>query len=101
MSWSTVDRLRWIRYCPQMKTKTIQSSQFPESLWQELAEVANGSLALEVACEGKIMAVLISPRFAAVADAPESASFWDASAKALLQRTSHFRLGQMPGREER
>ena len=92
-----------------MKTKTIPSSQFPEHLWQELAQVAAGTLTLRVTRDGELMAMVVPPaatttNFAEPAAPPPAAftrAFWDADTTALLQRTAHFRLGQMPTRAER
>ena len=92
-----------------MKTKTIPSSQCPEYLWQELAQVATGALTLQVTRDGAVMAMVVPPAasttdFAEPPTPPPSASpraFWDADTTALLQRTAHFRLGQMPTRAER
>lgn len=92
-----------------MKTKTIPSSQFPEHLWQELAQVAAGALTLHVTRDGAVLAMVVPPvasttDFAEPTAPPPTASpraFWDADTTALLQRTAHFRLGQMPTRAER
>ena len=92
-----------------MKTKTIPSSQCPEYLWQELAQVATGALTLQVTRDGAVMAMVVPPAasttdFTEPPTPPPSASpqaFWDADTTALLQRTAHFRLGQMPTRAER
>ena len=81
-----------------MKTATIQ--QVPQQWTQILGWLASDE-EVQITEDERIIARILPSNAASMPSANDKNTFWDADTTALLKRTSHFRLGVMPTREER
>ena len=81
-----------------MKTTTTQ--QVPQQ-WEQILRWLASDEEVQVTQDERIIARILPSALSSAASSEQKNTFWDAEATALLQHSSHFRLGDIPTREER
>ena len=83
---------------PRMKTATIH--QVPQQ-WAQILRWLASDEEVQVTQDERIIARILPSSSSSVASGEPQETFWNGETTALLKRTSHFRLGDMPTRDER
>ena len=81
-----------------MKTATTQ--QVPQQ-WAQILRWLASDEEVQVTQDERIIARILPSSLSSTASSESKDTFWDAETTALLKHSSHFRLGDMPSREER
>jgi antitoxin (DNA-binding transcriptional repressor) of toxin-antitoxin stability system len=81
-----------------MKTATIQ--QVPQQ-WAQILRWLASDEEVQVTQDERIIARILPSSQSSTTGPKPKDTFWDANTTALLKHSSHFRLGDMPSREER
>lgn len=81
-----------------MKTATTQ--QVPQQ-WAQILRWLASDEEVQVTQDERIIARILPSSLSSTDSSEQKDIFWDAETSALLERSTHFRLGDMPSREER
>jgi antitoxin (DNA-binding transcriptional repressor) of toxin-antitoxin stability system len=69
--------------------------------WAQILRWLASDEEVQVTQDERIIARILPSTLSSAASSEQKSTFWNADASALLAHSSHFRLGDMPSREER